>query len=722
VIAGSAGPGLHYRLPWPVDRVDIVAVNSVRRAEAPASLMLTGDENLITVRLSIHYTVTDPAAFLLNIVNPEAAVLQAVDSAMRQVVANEGVDALLTVDKSAIQQRAAALTQTALDRYEAGLQAVGVQPLESSPPPEVAEAFRDVASAREDRNTFINEALAYQDVIATFDSGQLTITDVEAHLKVLVPEEYLAVARTPETLLAVVEDLVMNELVRRWATTRQPDRDEDFSHTMQHITESLNLESLDAQRHEGEIQIAESEIQDYYDANREQFGDQSLNAVREQIREILVAEREQGYIEGYLKRLKDNASIARNVELLDVPAPAEDDLRRYYDANMEQFRMPRRVVEVAGAITNTLALTGTTYSEGARDPAWDAAVFALTANELSDVFRAGDVFYIVRLNELQPARTQTLEEVRPIVMTAVEQQQTETWFTANASKTLFVLKGKQYTLGQFYKEFKEFSPLTPGQYAGPEGMKQLAEQLIERLLLVEDTYDQLLDVQNKPLVDEARLQVLKQMLHQEEIDDQIQPTDEELQKFYDENLDQMVLPSRARIRYIRVGLGSTEDEQNVARARADEAYRKLAPGFFQPGADFAAVAQEYSEDPETAANGGELEGWIGESEDILAEAQLHPFHEAILPLLPNEISQPIQFGDSLYIVQVIERTEPEQLTFEQAKPDLEETLTGQKHEERQAQLTDELFKQNNVVIYESVLVEYFNTLSSPAAPFDSPTQ
>ena len=64
----------------------------------------------------------------------------------------------------------------------------------------------------------------------------------------------------------------------------------------------------------------------------------------------------------------------------------------------------------------------------------------------------------------------------------------------------------------------------------------MAESLIERLLLVEDTYDQLLDVENKPLADESRLQVLKQMMHQEEVDDNIQATDEEMQKYYDENI------------------------------------------------------------------------------------------------------------------------------------------------------------------------------------------
>ena len=172
VIASNVGPGLHYRLPWPADRVDVVAVNEVRRAETEASLMLTGDESLISIRLSLHYIVKDPAAFLLNVADPEALAQQAGEAAMRQVVAREGVDALLTVDKAAIQQRAATLAQQTLDGYNAGLTVASVQLLESSPPREVAEAFRDVASAREDRNTFINEALAYQNEILPVARGE----------------------------------------------------------------------------------------------------------------------------------------------------------------------------------------------------------------------------------------------------------------------------------------------------------------------------------------------------------------------------------------------------------------------------------------------------------------------------------------------------------------------------------------------------------------------
>lgn len=170
-VTEQAGPGLHFRWPSPIERVDVVAVDQVRRVETPPTQMLTGDENLISVRASVHYTTSDPAAFVLNVAEPETLVAQSSVAALRQVIAGEAVDALLTVDKTAIEQRTAAAAQMALDRNRSGLRIAGVQLLESAPPTEVAEAFRDVASAREDRNTFINEATAYRNEVLPVARG-----------------------------------------------------------------------------------------------------------------------------------------------------------------------------------------------------------------------------------------------------------------------------------------------------------------------------------------------------------------------------------------------------------------------------------------------------------------------------------------------------------------------------------------------------------------------
>jgi len=584
------------------------------------------------------------------------------------------------------------------------------------------------------------------DIIATFNGGQITIADLERHLKLLVPNEFQEAVNSSHTLELVIQDMVTDELARQWAAERQPDTDETFAHTMQHITEEVNLESFDSQLHQNSAIVSESEIQNYYYTNREQFGDQTLDTARETIRQTLLADREQGYIEDYIQRLKDNASITRSFELLDVPAPAEDELRRYYNENADQFTLPKQVTvdelelpigqdesaarqqaddallslrsgatfeQLTQANTSIVFTASAIVPEGSRGLEWDTIVFGLTEGEMSGVFRAGGSFYIVRLIASDDERIQTFEEVRDLILPTVQQQQTDVWFQENVDKTLFTIKGRRYTLGQFYQEYQELSPVVQAQFVGSEGMRNLAEQIIERLLLVEDTYDQLLDSQNQPLTDETRLQVLKQMLHQENVDDQIEVTDEEMQQFYNENQDLMALPAQARIRYIRIGLGSSEEEAQRARDRANEAYNRLVPGALQTGEDFATIAQEYSEDPETAANGGELPGWIGEGADLLAEAELHPFHERVLTLQPAEVSPVFEFGDSLYIVQVIERTEEQTLTFEQAQSYIQEILYQQEHETLTAQLENSLLEQAGFTVYSSVLQTYFDQLAAP---------
>lgn len=592
------------------------------------------------------------------------------------------------------------------------------------------------------------------DVVASFDGGQITLADMEAHLAQLEGSEFGEAGHSPEEFLFVLEDMVMDELVARWAAGRNPESEETFSHTMQHINEELNLQSLEGQLHEGDIPVAESEIQAYYNENRELFGDQPLTAVREQIRQTLVAQQEQDYVISYIEQLKENASVTRFFELLDVPAPTEDDLRRYYEDNRNQFTLPRQVVldelqfiigedettarqaaddallklrsgadfaDIPGEVPAALVTSGVTLFAGTRGDEWDTAVFALTNGELSDVFRAGDAFYIVRLQEKQNSRTQTFAEVRGLVETAVAPQVMDDWFAANASKTLFTIKSNRYTVGEFYQEYQELPFTMQAQFAGAEGMKELAERLIERLLLVADANERLLDVENQELADEARLQILKQMLHQEEVDDKIEITDEDIQQYYDENQALMAFPPQVRIRYIRIGLGNSEDEAAAAQQRADEAYERLNPGLFQQGEDFAVVAQAYSEDPETSANGGELPGWIGESDDMFAEFEMHSFHEAVLGLPVDEISQPFEFGGSLYIVQVIERTEPETVGLEEARPFIEEILTQQKHEELEIALRNQLLEQANFEIYWPVLENYVQQLPTPE-PFPFPIE
>jgi membrane protease subunit HflK len=164
-IGSEISPGLHYHQPWPIDAVSKVKVDDIRKLETGSFLILTGDENLIETNVATHYQVKDASSFLFNLEDPEKLVRDATRAALRQVVSEMGIDSILTTTKSKVLEKTRNLTESSLDGWNSGIHVVGVQLLQAGPPPEVMEAFRDVASAREDRETYINNAYGYRNSI-----------------------------------------------------------------------------------------------------------------------------------------------------------------------------------------------------------------------------------------------------------------------------------------------------------------------------------------------------------------------------------------------------------------------------------------------------------------------------------------------------------------------------------------------------------------------------
>ncbi|EPR43679.1 HflK protein [Desulfovibrio sp. X2] len=175
----TAGP--HYHLPFPIESVQTPKVTEIRRMEIgfrssasgimdsssvrsipEESLMLTGDENIVNVQFIVQYQIKDPVDFLFNLTQQSDTVKNAAEAAMREVIGKNTIDSVLTTDKLEIQQSAMTLLQETLDRYVAGIRIIAVQLQDVYPPDEVVDAFKDVASAREDKSRFINEADAYR--------------------------------------------------------------------------------------------------------------------------------------------------------------------------------------------------------------------------------------------------------------------------------------------------------------------------------------------------------------------------------------------------------------------------------------------------------------------------------------------------------------------------------------------------------------------------------
>jgi membrane protease subunit HflK len=191
-------PGIHYHLPWPVERVDrpktlqvkvmSIGFKMVDKVKGIGPLpeetqMLSGDENIIDVQMIVQYRVTDPSAYLFSAEEPQWLVRKAAESCLTSIIGSMGVDQVLTTDKLVIEDRLKEQTQTILDGYNCGLQISGAYFQDIGPSEEVAYAFRDVTSAREDRNRLINEAHGYRNEKLPQVRGQAEqmIRQAEAH-------------------------------------------------------------------------------------------------------------------------------------------------------------------------------------------------------------------------------------------------------------------------------------------------------------------------------------------------------------------------------------------------------------------------------------------------------------------------------------------------------------------------------------------------------------
>lgn len=189
--------GLHYRLPWPIEKETIVNVAEVRREsvglssaepehpqhlEAPGKLqVLSGDTNILDYEVIVQYQITDPAAYLFAFnAAPYQVVRDAVRAAVTAVSTNTAVDDILTTERQNVLNRLQEETQRLLDSYGSGLKVVGVNFQKAYPPEEVADAFRDVSSAREDKDKAINEAEGYQNSIIPEARGQAEKLTTEA--------------------------------------------------------------------------------------------------------------------------------------------------------------------------------------------------------------------------------------------------------------------------------------------------------------------------------------------------------------------------------------------------------------------------------------------------------------------------------------------------------------------------------------------------------------
>ena len=202
----STQPGLHYHLPRPFERVLTPKVTKVNRVDVgfrPASdtgrssgvgnvpeesLMLTGDENIVDINYSVFWVIKDAGKFLFNIQSPVETVKATSETAMREVIAKNNIQTILTEGRASIEVEVQEITQKILDEYGSGIQITQVQTQQADPPAQVIDAFRDVQAARADRERSKNEAEGYANDVIPRARGEAeqVLQQAEAYKKQVV--------------------------------------------------------------------------------------------------------------------------------------------------------------------------------------------------------------------------------------------------------------------------------------------------------------------------------------------------------------------------------------------------------------------------------------------------------------------------------------------------------------------------------------------------------
>jgi membrane protease subunit HflK len=249
VVADDIGPGIHYRVPWPVDTVETPQVTSIKRMsvgykivdelrglrpEPREAQFMTGDTNIIEVQLLIQYVVKDPSSFLYDVEDPHWLIRKVGESVLTKELATHGVDEVLTVAKVEIAQRVKAESQAVLDDYGAGVEIVAVHIQEITPPREVADAFRDVASAREDRNRITQEASGYANRVVPTARG-------EAQELITAAEGY----RTEKTKSAEGEAARFTSMLQAYRGARGATRQRLYLETMEEVLATARKHIVD---------------------------------------------------------------------------------------------------------------------------------------------------------------------------------------------------------------------------------------------------------------------------------------------------------------------------------------------------------------------------------------------------------------------------------------------------------------------------------------------
>ena len=243
-VTDITGAGIHFKLPFGIQQIDKVDVNVYQKIELgydsdgsnyyvdpSESTMITGDYNIVNVDFFVEYRISDPVQYLYSSNNPELILRNLIQSQVRNVVGSSTVDSVLTDGKENIQRQVKELVTNILSEYDIGLTLVDVRIQDAEPPTtEVIEAFKAVETAKQQAETVVNDAKAYQNA---------KLPDAEAQADKLVQNaEYLKRKRINE---AVEQVAMFNAMYEEYALNPDITRSRMYYEAISQILPDVRL-------------------------------------------------------------------------------------------------------------------------------------------------------------------------------------------------------------------------------------------------------------------------------------------------------------------------------------------------------------------------------------------------------------------------------------------------------------------------------------------------
>ena len=179
----TTGPGMHMKLPAPIDAVTKVPVETVSSIDIGSTsadtqnLMLTGDQNIIDIAYAVRWKIRDPEQFLFALAEPEDTIREVAESAMRAAIGSVTLNAAIGPQRAQIADLVRERAQEILDSYRAGVDVLGIDIKQADPPKEVDEAFKDVSASQQDAQKYLNDANAYAQQVTAQAQGEAASFD-----------------------------------------------------------------------------------------------------------------------------------------------------------------------------------------------------------------------------------------------------------------------------------------------------------------------------------------------------------------------------------------------------------------------------------------------------------------------------------------------------------------------------------------------------------------